>query len=75
MLGDSTLYARADAVEAAWRFVAPIQRVWAEEKASLEFYPAGTFGPALANGLIDDYAEGWHYPCKNLGEDGQYCAL
>lgn len=75
MLGDSTLYARADAVEAAWRFVAPIQRVWAEEKASLEFYPAGTFGPVLANGLIDDYPEGWHYPCKNLGEDGQYCAL
>lgn len=75
MLGDSTLYARADAVEAAWRFVAPIQRVWAEEKTSLEFYPAGTFGPTVASGLIDDYPEGWHYPCRNLGEDGEYCAL
>ena len=28
MQGDSTLYARGDAVEAAWRFVDPILKAW-----------------------------------------------
>jgi len=27
MIGDTTLYARLDAVEADWKFVAPIQKV------------------------------------------------
>ena len=31
MLGDATLYARGDAVEASWRFVAPILEAWEKE--------------------------------------------
>jgi glucose-6-phosphate 1-dehydrogenase len=76
MLGDSTLYARADAVEAAWKFVAPIQKVWASDLSQkIHGYPAGTWGPEHADALIDDHEGGWRYPCKNLADDGNYCEL
>jgi len=75
MMGDSTLYARADAVEAAWKFVAPIQNVWAGDPAQKMFgYPAGTWGPENADQLIE-CGTGWRYPCKNLADDGEYCEL
>ena len=76
MMGDSTLYARADAVEAAWRFVAPIQKVWATDlNQKIYGYPSGTWGPEHADTLIEDYTEGWRYPCKNMADDGNYCEL
>jgi glucose-6-phosphate 1-dehydrogenase len=75
MKGDSTLYARADAVEAAWKFVAPIQNVWANDPLQKIFgYPAGTWGPENADQLIEN-GVGWRYPCKNLADDGEYCEL
>lgn len=76
MTGDSTLYAHADAVEAAWKFVAPIQKVWSENPCKKIFgYPAGTWGPENADSLISDSPTGWRYPCKNLADDGEYCEL
>lgn len=76
MNGDSTLFARADAVEAAWKFVAPIQEVWAEEKAQkIHGYPCGTWGPEQADDLMSEHNQGWRYPCKNLSDDGEYCEL
>lgn len=74
MTGDSTLYARADAVEAAWKFVAPIQKVWeTDPDLKIYGYPAGTWGPGNADDLVED--AGWRYPCKNLADDGEYCEL
>ena len=76
MIGDSTLYARADAVEAAWRFVAPIQKAWyTDPNQKIYGYPAGTWGPENADELVNDGAHGWRYPCKNLADDGNYCEL
>jgi len=76
MVGDSTLYARADAVEAAWKFVAPIQKVWASDpNQKIHGYPAGTWGPEHADELMKGCQQGWRYPCKNLADDGQYCEL
>lgn len=76
MNGDSTLYARADAVEAAWRFVAPVQKVWAEHpQKTIHGYPAGTWGPEQADKLLEGCVDGWRYPCKNLADDGEYCEL
>ena len=76
MMGDSTLYTRADAVEAARRFVAPIQKVWASNPDLIVYgYPAGTWGPEHVDDLIEDYTGGWRYPCKNLSDDGLYCEL
>lgn len=76
MMGDSSLYARADAVEAAWKFVAPIQKAWAKNPDLKIFgYPAGTWGPDCADNLIEGKHLTWRYPCKNLADDGDYCEL
>lgn len=76
MLGDATLYARGDAVEAAWEFVQPILDYWKEDpNASLYGYPAGSWGPDVADQLITEPEITWRYPCRNLAEDGIYCEL
>jgi len=76
MLGDSTLYARGDAVEAAWKFISPIHEIWENEKEmKIHGYPAGTWGPENADDLIEDADMTWRYPCKNLSNDGIYCEL
>jgi len=77
MQGDSTLYARGDAVEEAWRFVDPILRKWKEDpNFPLSGYPAGTWGPESADQLIEGGEDlTWRYPCKNLADDGLYCEL
>jgi glucose-6-phosphate 1-dehydrogenase len=53
--GDPTLFARADAIEEAWRIVMPVL----EQPAPLETYAPGTWGPAEAEALLED---GWHDP-------------
>jgi len=75
MLGDSSLFARADAVELAWKFVQPILDHWKNDpNAKLYGYPSGTWGPNVADDLIKE-SKGWRYPCKNLIDDGKYCEL
>jgi glucose-6-phosphate 1-dehydrogenase len=76
MQGDSTLYARGDAVEAAWRFVDPILNAWKDNPAiPVHGYPCGTWGPETADNMIDGADYTWRYPCKNLADDGLYCEL
>jgi glucose-6-phosphate 1-dehydrogenase len=76
MLGDSTLYARDDTVETAWKFLEPIQNAWNNNQAIKIFgYPCGTWGPETANDLIEGKDITWRYPCKNLADDGLYCEL
>ena len=76
MLGDATLYARGDAVEKAWEFVQPVLDYWQNDSnASLYGYPAGSWGPDVADQLIEEPDITWRYPCKNLAEDGIYCEL
>ncbi|HYR74466.1 MAG TPA: glucose-6-phosphate dehydrogenase [Pyrinomonadaceae bacterium] len=53
MLGDATLFQRADQVEAAWAVVAPIQKIWSEvPPSSFPNYKAGSWGPAEADELL-----------------------
>ena len=76
MIGDSTLYARGDVVEEAWKFVNPIQTAWKKNpKIKIYGYPAGTWGPDVADDLIEEKTVTWRYPCKNLSNDGTYCEL
>ena len=76
MLGDATLYARSDAVEACWAFVQPILTAWEEHpEEKLYGYPAGTWGPKEASDLFGSAEVDWRYPCKNLSDDGIYCEL
>lgn len=76
MLGDPTLYARGDALEAAWQFIDPVLHYW-EKNPQLKVYgyPSGTWGPDVADNLIEEPHLAWRYPCKNLTDDGLYCEL
>lgn len=76
MLGDSTLYARGDAVLELWRFIDPILKAWNEDNTIPLFgYPAGTWGPERADDLIEERGITWRYPCKNLTDDAHFCEL
>ena len=76
MIGDSTLYQRGDAVEAAWKLVNPILTAWKNDPGiPIYGYPAGTWGPECADDLIEAGDLTWRYPCKNLTNDGLYCEL
>jgi glucose-6-phosphate 1-dehydrogenase len=53
MIGDATLFNRADGVEAGWEVVQPILDLWHDDKSvPLETYPAGSEGPEAADNLL-----------------------
>ncbi|HMG82368.1 MAG TPA: hypothetical protein VK559_04990, partial [Ferruginibacter sp.] len=60
MEGDSTLFMRADQVEAAWKIVMPIIEQW-EKNPSTSFpnYAAGMTGPEDAEALIARDGHNW----------------
>jgi len=57
MRGDATLFAREDAVEAAWRVVDPILG----DVTPVHSYEPNTWGPSEANAIIAGDG-GWHNP-------------
>ena len=60
MVGDQTLFQRADMVECAWRVVAPIQQAWQEPtKEGLPSYAAGSRGPRAADELLQRDGRAW----------------
>jgi glucose-6-phosphate 1-dehydrogenase len=60
MLGDATLFQRADFVEEGWRIVQPILDAWRPGRADgLELYAAGSDGPAAAHELIELDGRQW----------------
>jgi glucose-6-phosphate 1-dehydrogenase len=60
MLGDPTLFARHDFVEASWALVTPIHEVWNETAAAdLPTYEAGEWGPPEADALIAEDGRRW----------------
>ena len=52
MMGDATLFQRADMVEAGWAAVQPILDLWEAGEAGVNRYPAGSSGPAAADRLL-----------------------
>jgi glucose-6-phosphate 1-dehydrogenase len=52
MIGDQTLFMRADMVEQAWRIVQPVLDAWAAEKADFPNYASGSAGPEAADALL-----------------------
>ena len=59
--GDPTLFARQDAIEAAWRVVDGVVAAAAGPGAAPRPYSQGSWGPAEAEALAAD-AGGWHDP-------------
>jgi glucose-6-phosphate 1-dehydrogenase len=60
MIGDPTLFMRADMVEQTWRIVQPVLDAWAKKSASdLPIYPAGSAGPTAADALLARDGRSW----------------
>lgn len=68
MTGDSTLYARADAVKASWKFVDPILQAWqTNPDIPLYFYESGTWGPKESDALFgSDGFKKWRQPFEKF---------
>jgi len=65
MLGDRTLFTRADEVEQAWIWAEDILRGFRKRRQDVHFYPAGTWGPPWADAFIERDGRHW----RNLESD------
>jgi glucose-6-phosphate 1-dehydrogenase len=60
MLGDASLFTRADEVEAAWSIATPILDAWLDAPPpDFPDYDAGTWGPESADALIERDERRW----------------
>ena len=62
MIGDPTLFTRADEVEAAWKLIDPIEAAWRDGHPPLAMYASGTWGPPAAAKLLQQDGREWHRP-------------
>ncbi len=70
MLGDATLFMRADQVEAAWRVIMPVLESWqASSPNDFPNYAAGTWGPEEAEALIARDGNNWVLPPSKFSEE------
>jgi len=61
MLGDGTLFAHRDGVEATWALMTPILEAWkAKPPNDFPNYPAGSWGPKCADDLRGRDGRRWH---------------
>ncbi len=59
LLGDPTLFQRADQVEAGWRVVQPVLDGWAKKVRAIPNYEAGSVGPKDAARLLQRDGHEW----------------
>ena len=60
MLGDPTMFARHDIVEASWALITPVHEHWRGEQAqTIATYEAGEWGPAEADAMIAGGGHRW----------------
>jgi glucose-6-phosphate 1-dehydrogenase len=61
MLGDGTLFAHRDGVEATWALMTPILEAWAKTKPTdFPNYEAGSWGPVASDALLKKDGRKWH---------------
>ena len=66
MIGDATLFQRADMVEAGWRVIQPVLDAWSSQPAEqFPNYGAGTWGPTEADELLKRDGRAW----RAIGEE------
>ena len=61
LLGDPPLFPRHEEVELSWKILDPIERFWARQ-GTVEEYPAGTWGPAAADAMMQRDGRTWRMP-------------
>jgi glucose-6-phosphate 1-dehydrogenase len=59
MLGDATLFTRADEIEEQWALVDAIIAAWQRDRPSFPNYSAGTWGPPSADELLHRDGRSW----------------
>ena len=59
MLGDGTLFAERDGVEATWALMTPILEAWKAQKVDFPNYDAGSWGPKEADDLLAKDGRAW----------------
>jgi glucose-6-phosphate 1-dehydrogenase len=60
MLGDPTLFARHDFVEASWALITPVHQAWHNEQAAaIPTYEAGEWAPADADAMMARDGRRW----------------
>ena len=62
--GDQTLFVHADETEAAWRLYTPFLR----KRSPPRFYPAGSWGPAAADRLVQLSGDAWENGSPGAGQ-------
>jgi glucose-6-phosphate 1-dehydrogenase len=62
MIGDATLFQRADMVEAGWSIVSPILNSWSRSRSEIPKYQAGSWGPKAAQELLARDGRRWRNP-------------
>jgi glucose-6-phosphate 1-dehydrogenase len=62
LIGDATLFQRADNIEAGWKAVQPILDAWQEVPRAIASYTAGSWGPAEADDLLHRDGFHWRHP-------------
>ncbi|HEY5098401.1 MAG TPA: glucose-6-phosphate dehydrogenase [Acidimicrobiales bacterium] len=70
MVGDATLFIRSDEVQQAWRIVDPYLQAWSEPGGAMHSYPAGTWGPHMADLLVERSGDEWRNPVIDLELSG-----
>jgi glucose-6-phosphate 1-dehydrogenase len=59
MLGDATLFTRADEVDEQWALVDSIVAAWRRDRPAFPNYAAGTWGPLAADDLLQRDGRSW----------------
>jgi glucose-6-phosphate 1-dehydrogenase len=59
LLGDPTLFMRADEVEEQWSIVDAIVAPWKRDRPDFPNYPAGSWGPAASDELLHRDGRSW----------------
>jgi glucose-6-phosphate 1-dehydrogenase len=59
MLGDATLFTRADEVEEQWAIVDAMRAPWQRDRPAFPNYAAGTWGPPSADELLHRDGRSW----------------
>ncbi len=58
--GDPTLFVRRDEVEAQWKWIDAIRKVWSENDMQPRLYGSGSWGPSASVALTERDGVSWH---------------
>lgn len=61
LIGDATLFSRADEVEESWSIIEPLMEAW-KERISVDRYRSGSWDVPGMERLFPDCVGGWHKP-------------